>query len=419
MAKYNVSKKEAAEQGIARVKLEKRSGESDKEARKRVNTSLATSKASKPAPTSPSGVGSLDDAKSFINANQASDSAGVDPNTPAIRSSVERYKGIANELGLGGKLEGLNGEMPDAPKFEETYTGLRGEQGVEALEKKLTDLTSQEELINLQFKTNRAGEEGKPVAMGVIGGRLSEHAEAARRDLEFLAIQKNAVNNELNTKYAVIDKIIQLKGMDYEVAKGQYDTQFSQAIQTFNLVKGVDDTMKSDAERAADNARANLQIVYNNIANNPDGYKSLDKGTQNMVAKLELQAGLPVGTFTSIASKNPGGEIVTTKSWQDASGKEYVSVVTKDPKTGALKTSNMLVGQGKVSGGGGGGTNADERQQMQVQSVETLFERLRGKDGYVNPTVWNDALRVWTGSTADFTAKFKNYANPRDKYNGV
>jgi len=365
----------------------------------------------KSAPSSPSKVGSLDDAKSFINANQITDAATGDE--VSVRSSVSRYKAIADELGMGEKLSGLDSAMPDAPKYEETYMGLRGDYGVDTLEGKLNDITAQQEALAEQARVNKGANQGKAVAMGVIEGRVSEQEQQARDEMDYLDRQKNTITNELNTKYAVIGEIIKFKGMDYDVAKGQYDTKFSQAVQTFNMVKGIDDSIKTEQERVQDNARANLQIIYNNIANNPDGYKSLDKSTQSMVAKLELQSGLPMGTFTSIASKNPGGEIITTKSWQDAGGKEYISVVTKD-KNGALKTSNMLVGQGKVTG------TADDKADTYAANENYIFNKLnsaaKGKDGFINPSVWKAALSEWQaagGKTSDFLATYGGKVNEK------
>lgn len=415
MAKYNVSKSEAAKLGIERVKIDSsksRGGLSVKEARKKLNVPTKV-------PASVSEVKTSSDAKSFVNGNQAADVASKDLGV-RVRESAARYQGIADELGMGDKLKGLDAPMPEAPNFEQTYTQLRADSAVTDLETHLTDLEAQKEEAYAQFRTNRTAERGKPVAMNVIEGRVNDvHAVKAQEDIDFIDRQINTVTNQLQMKYSVIDSIIKFKGMDYEIAKGQYDTQFSQAMQTMNLVKGIDDTIKSDMEREQDNARANLQIIYNNVANNPLGAKSLDKKTQSMVSKLELQAGLPMGTYKSIAAKNPGGEIVTTKSWQDAAGKEYVSVVTRQPD-GSLKTSNEYVGQGKVaSSGSSTKMTADEKEQFQKTKTETLFEATKGKDGHVNPAVWNDALRLWNGSASDFVAKFANYANPKDKYNGI
>lgn len=349
------------------------------------NTSGSTAK---PAPSTPSKVTSLDSAKSFINANQLTDAAKADSSAPTIRSSVQKYADIATELGLGDKLSGLGADAPALPQYEQSYLGLRSDYGVDTLETKLNDLTAQEEALAEQARVNKGAEQGKAVAMGVIEGRVSEEQKAAQDQMDFINRQKNTVTNELNTKYNVINQLIQFKGMDYEAAKGRYDTQFSQAVQTFNLVKGIDDSMKTEAQHIQDSARANLQIVYNNIAANPDGYKSLDKGTQTMVAKLELQAGLPVGTFTSIASKNPGGEIVTTNNWQAADGKNYISVVTRDPKTGALKTTNQLLGQGKVAGSGGSGTESAEIDKFYAQADKLIVEMTKGGPGAIS---WSDA----------------------------
>ena len=385
MAQYNVSKNEAKKLGIERVLV------------------------------SSSKVKNLDDAKEFINSNQAADAISKsDANAPAIRTSIDNYNKI---------VEGITGvdpksiKAPDAPGFENAYGDLRGQYGISDLETKQNELNTQAEEIAAQFRQQKADENGKFVMTNVAEGRVSQHERAANERLDAINRQQNTITNQLNTAYKVIDTVMKYKGMDYDAAVKSYDTQFSNYMSTFNLVKGIDDSIKTEQRHNEDVARANLQIMYNNIAANSEGWKSLDKKQQTQISKLEAQSGLPQGFYKTIEAKNPGGEIITTKSWQDGGGKEYVSVVTRQ-KDGSLKTNNMYVGQGKVASGGG--DNSDSRAALAIEKTNAAFESLKGGDGKVSPEVWNDFRKIWTGSTADFDSRFSQYVNKnyRRDYSG-
>ena len=378
MAQYNVSKKESKELGIERVLL------------------------------SSSKVKNLDDAKDFINSGQAADAMSkADANAPAIRNSISNYNKI---------VEGITGvdpksiKAPDAPGFENAYGDLRGQYGVSDLETKQNELSAQAEEIAAQFRQQKADENGKFVMTNVAEGRVSQHERAANERLDSVNRQINTITNQLNTAYKVIDTVMKYKGMDYDAAVKNYDTQFSNYMSTFNLVKGIDDSIKTEQRHNEDVARANLQIMYNNISANSEGWKSLSKSQQTQISKLEAQSGLPQGFYKTIEAKNPGGEVITTKSWQDGNGKEYVSVVTRQ-KDGSLKTNNMYVGQGKAAGSG---DNADSRTSSAIEKTEAAFQSLKGGDGKVSPAVWSDFRKAWTGSLSDFDSRFREYVNSND-----
>ena len=357
-----------------------------------------------PGSSSSSKVKNLDDAKDFINSNQAADAASKsNANEPAIRTSIANYNGIVESM-TGVDPKSI--KAPDAPGFENAYADLRGQYGISDLETKQNELNAQAEELAAGFRQQKADENGKFVMTNVAEGRVSQEERAANERIDAINRQNNTITNQLNTAYKVIDTVMKYKGMDYDAAVKTYDTQFSQYMQTFSLVKGIDDSIKTEQRHQEDVARANLQIMYNNISANSEGWKSLDKKQQTQISKLEAQSGLPQGFYKTIEAKNPGGEVITTKSWQDAGGKEYVSVVTRQ-KDGSLKTNNMYVGQGKVAGT----DNSDTRTQNAIQKTDTAFENLKGGDGKVAPEVWNDFRKLWTGSTSDFDSRFSQYIN--------
>ena len=345
-------------------------------------------------------------ASDLINANQVSDAAKkATDNSPAIRSSITNYQNIIGDMG-GTKLSDI--KAPDLPNYETAYTGLRGQYGVDTLESSMNDLNTQKADVQAQFNTNKTAENGKPVAMGVIAGRISEEGQQAQDKVDFIDRQINTVTGQLNTAYNVINSLMNFKQMDYSAAKEQYDSQFSQNMQMFNMVKGIDDSIKSDQQHEADVARSNLQIMYNSIAANSDGVGSLSKSQKTMITKLEVQAGLPAGFYNTIQAKNPGGTIISTTTRTDASGNKYADIITLDPKTGAPKTSSTFLGKDSS-----GSSSASNKSDILSANENYIYNQLsgasKGKDGFVDPSIWRSALKTWQdsgGSTADFMAKF-------------
>lgn len=383
MAQYNVSKPEAKRLGIERVLI---SG-------------------------STKDVKDIDSAKSYINGNQLNDAASVSASDPEIRASVKKYGSLASEI-TGVSMQDI--KAPELPKFEESYKGLRGEYGVDELEASLGELQSQADSIKTQFYMDKNAEKGKGglITGNVVEGRVGEHEQAANERLMILNDQIQTVNSQLTNSYKVIGDIMNFKGLDYNAANDQYKTQYSQQIAAMNMVQGIEQDIKDEKQKLVDNARANLNIMYNNIAENSDGYKSLSSSQKSSISKLEAQAGLPQGFYKTIESKNPGGKIITTKSWSDASGKEYVSTITQG-KDGELKTNNLYVGQGKAQS-----SSLTEKESFTVskQKMSSVLKSVAGPDGYISPGDWNDALNEWTQNTAysrdQFYDAFRGLVNP-------
>jgi LysM repeat protein len=305
----------------------------------------------KPASTSPtppaggSTGGTTTDAHSLINGTQTDDQKNAstkdDPGVSSGSSSlVDAYAAIAKAITPKTKA-------PDAPSLTDTYKKLRGDYGVDDLETSLTDLNAQKQAIKDQFQVQYDAETGKPVAMNVIEGRVSEEEKAANQRVAAIDAQISTVNSQLTTKYNVISSLMTYTQQDYTNAKGQYDTELSQNLQMINLAKGIKDDAKSDEEAAKDDARANLQIIYNNIAAKGGGATVTDPTTKNTITKLELQAGLPTGFYSTIAADNPGGQILSTTT-RDSGGIKYADVIVKN-QDGSLSTKTVKLGAADAS----------------------------------------------------------------------
>lgn len=373
-----------------------------------------TGQAKEKFPGSSSSVKNIDDAKTFINSEQ---SVPTQASTPEIRASIDKYQGIV-EKELGYSTKDLN--APESPNFEQSYLDLRNEKGITGLEDSLNGLNSEAEGIKTQFYINKNSETGKSgmIAQNVVEGRVGEHEKAANERLMIVNDQIQAVTGQLNTAYGVINSIMQYKGMDYDAAVKDYDTKFNNAMSMINMVQGIDQSIKSDKEHAQTVARANLQVMYNSISENSQGWASLSGSQQTAITKLEMQAGLPPGFYKTIQAKNPGGEIVATNSYSDDSGKQYSAVVIRDPRTGKLTTKNLYIGQGKTSSDG---TTSGNSLVKAKSDMDQILTTVKGSDGFVSPEDWKKAMSKWSTSTQYSSQQFidsfqSSYVNPSHPY---
>lgn len=193
------------------------------------------------------------------------------------------------------------------------FDKLRTQQGVADLEKSLTDLKAQEEELVAQRRVRTQTEEGKPVALNVISGRVSEVQRQENEKIDVVQRQKARVVDELNTKYSVINTYMNFMGLDYNDAVSAYDKEFTQNIQMYNIISGKEKDARSAFESDRDASRANLQIYTNLVTKGNLDISSLSSDQQLTMAKLEIQSGLPVGFMSSI-KKDANADIIFTNT---------------------------------------------------------------------------------------------------------
>jgi len=284
---------------------------------------------------------------SAINGNQNQDftdaSAG---NEPPVRNSTKTYNDIYNQI-TTSLTKGLP-EKPESTSMVDTYKAMLADKSVTDLENQLNDLQAQARDIQAISISRTNAEKGKAVPMNVISGRVSEAQQQENEKLLAVNNSIKTITDQLNTKYNSIESIMKYTGQDYTNAVDAYDKQFSQNMQVMNMVKGMVDTEKSDLEREEDNARANLQIIYNNIP--ADGIT--DPATQASITKLELKSGLPVGFYENITSKNLKADILSTTTREDGTNK-YADVVMRNAD-GSLTTKTVSLGKTNLSASNAG-----------------------------------------------------------------
>lgn len=361
----------------------------------------------------PSAVGA-NDATAFINAKQGDDIATAkssdDPETRGSATSdlVDAFKQISGRSSLVPDYR-----IPEV-NFEETFNKLRGEFNLDQLEQSINEFDAQAEDLRAQLRISTNAELGKPVALNVIEGRVGEQERNMMERIDFIDRQKARAVNQLQTANDAIENIMNFRKMDYDVAKDRYDTEFAQNIKLFETIKGVAEFESSETERERDNARSNLQIIYNSISDGGD-ISLIDESQKAKINKLELQAGLPQGFYENIAAQKPEAKVLSTTT-RESGGVKYADVLYRNPD-GSISTEQVRLGS-TSSGSGGGKLTESELMRAARSEIAGQLNTVKGSDGYVSPTDYKTARSAWVSkgfSAQDFDESFGNeYVNPND-----
>lgn len=376
-------------------------------------------------------VNSVNEANEAINANQEQDIADAkSADEPQNKQSYSDLNNLLNSI-IGStapkdasktNLEDLMGavkpstEKPERIDLTDTYEDLRTKYGIADLEQQAIDLRAQEADL-LAIKQQRINaERSKTVATNVIEGRVSETERQENERITAVQNQLRTINDQLTTKYNVVNTLMNLTGQDYANAVNDYDKELANNISMFNILRGIDESAKTEAERQQDNARSSLQIIYNSLTSGGTDIADLPADTKTLISKLEVQSGLPSGFFETMKNKNPKADIVGTYNWTSSSNQEMVSILSKDADTGEITTKNMVLGTAKASSGGSDKPTESEIKVWYKQSMQNELKKVVGSDGKISPSDWSEARQSWASntpySTSDFDEAFRGYVDP-------
>lgn len=338
------------------------------------------------ATNDPTKVTDLTGANSYINNSQQQDfSSASKTGDPAVRTSTSNYQDLFDSI---TKSLTPTTAKPDVPKLADTYSALRTQYGVTDLESQLTDLQKQARDIQSLNQVQVNAETGKPVALNVIEGRVSEEAKQNNERLAAVNNSISTITSQLNTKYNVIDSVMKFTGQDYANAADAYDKEFAQNISAMNLVNDTIQSEKTDTEHTQDDARANLQIIYNNLNSGAADASSLTDAEKANITKLELTAGLPSGFYSSIQSKNPKSDILSTTT-REVNGKKYADVILRNAD-GSLTTKTTYLG-GVDQSGAGKPTEGDKKGEA-YSSINSLLSNKDATTKAGKPVLSNGKL---------------------------
>ena len=305
-------------------------------------------------------------------------------------------------------------DRPDILNRTEEFENLRAKYGVTDLEKSLTDLKAQQDDLYASLREQKFTEEGKPVAMGVISGRISEEERQYNERADYIGRQVARVTDELNTKYNVINAYMNFMGLDYQDAVKAYDSEFQSNLQMYDIITGAKKEARSAYEYDQTAARANLQIYMNAVTSGNIDYGSLSTDQKLMVQKLEVQSGLPVGFMSSLKMDKDADILFTTSN-------EGVTQVGFRNADGSISVESYGTRvPGKQS-------DSDELKVATSDMARTLNE-LGGSDFLVSPEEWKEARSVWITAgygaevfDEEFAKQYVDYGHAQDygfsKYN--
>lgn len=319
-------------------------------------------------------------------------------------SAFNSYSAVPTKTRTAEEVrEMLTPDMPKPEQFSaaQEFQKLREEKGIQGLEDQLNELTAQEDEEVAFFRKQRFDERGKPVAMGVIQGRISEEEQAAAERMDFIGRQKARINDQLKTSYSVINMMMGFMEGDYQRATDAYNAEFDRNLKVYDIVRQEERDARSDFEADRAYASANLTTFMNAITSGNLSYSNLDTSQKLMIQKLEIQSGMPQG-FISQLQMAPGDRLVT---FNDKTGE---ALMTNADGTLSVVQTGMRPSPTSQS--------QSDITYNQTKMLSEIMMENSGPDGYVDPEGYRNSRKIWvaqTGRTSkEFDEIFGQYANP-------
>ncbi len=234
------------------------------------------------------------------------------------------------------KLEEAGEKIPKPVSLVDLYKEQKKKLGIEPLEDELADIDAQIERIQgeLFVQAEEAGE--KLISTREIGRAKGALQKRADREIALLNIERSAVARILGNKIDTLNTIVSLTDKDYDSASDYYTKEYNRTIQLYNLASGIEAKEQTTADRAKQDAKANLDILTNALQGAGKSYADLTPDQQLKIKQLEAQAGLPTGvTELVLNSVDTKKEISFHKYSDDGT---QVSVHYKDGTTDVFDT---------------------------------------------------------------------------------
>ena len=229
---------------------------------------------------------------------------------------------------------------PEIPDFATDFEALRAAPGLVAAEKKLTDINEEIAEIQIAQRAAEADIRRKPgeelVSARAVRGALGEVQENARRELADLAIRKNVIIDEINSKNAVINTKMQLSQQNFQFASQQYNQEFTRALQMIDLVQAYETQELRLENDISDRALANWTVMQKTLSDNNKSFSDLTPDLQAQMDSLAIKAGVSElnELFKSIPV-DPEKKVLQTIVSKD---KTTMSIIFEDGTTQTIQT---------------------------------------------------------------------------------
>jgi hypothetical protein len=346
---------------------------------------------------------------------------------------------------------GMKFDMPDLPNYAQTHQDLRKDLNLDELEGNMNmykDLIRKEELL---AKQQRSYLKDQPVRMGVIEGRVDKATQDRQEQISWYSSELQRAGDMVTSAYNLINMTMQFKQMDYEAARENVTQEFNMRLSVFNAINeeswrqkefeykkltderdfAVDeyrdrrdfDYKKAYEERAFASTQYSMYASW--IADGSLTWDRIDAGQKAEIAKMETMMGIPIGTMSKL--KMPAGaDIIATTPYDDNKGGHWLSILRRDPSTGATISENVKVGSYKVlpskapAGAKLGAVEKMREAGVYDEVYNGLTAKSGGKDPYVSPSTYNANRSYWVnkgGNANDFDKEFGAFINPNHFWN--
>lgn len=213
---------------------------------------------------------------------------------------------------------------PVKPDYLKTYQELRASGGVQSLEDEMIAIKDRKRVLQdslAEERTKLAGEGG--ITQGFLEGTMSEKGRAVQAELDKISRAEALAVDRLNLKNSYIDSVMKMTELDYSTASTQYNNEYSKNIQSQSLIANVSGKYETLKDKDETIARANLSTITNLFSNSGKTWDTATPEMKAQINKLEMQAGIPVGTTELFAKSKPRANIIGTTTGYDASGKQF------------------------------------------------------------------------------------------------
>jgi hypothetical protein len=304
--------------------------------------------------------------------------------TNELNRFIQKYGLTGNEVYSARNLTATPAVAPDdlLGIRNQLYSELGVTAAQQAYQQALKDLMDYQSGLESQ----QLAIEGQPLSMNVIRG---EQAQASQLGAQQVAAKSRALQvlqNELQSKM--------------QEAETQYRIRAQQVQETRQLMlqypgAGIKygDSMEKIQKKITDYQKEQEKKAY-----------------KDELKKMALQLGIS-------AKGRSAREIEEEIRKYYSSEKEY----TKTIRDLEIKSKQKALAQIGRGGGGAAATKAALRQEG-IQGFQSIFETIKGPDGYVNPTDYKAARSQWVAnglSASEFDSIFEPYRNPYDKLYGT
>lgn len=280
-------------------------------------------------------------------------STGLTPEKP--KTALDQYMDFLTSSMTEKKTPTFNAEQAQNELFKNA--------DIQSAQDKVNTLDAQEQqiLANKQARIDAQTLNGS-VPLDVAAGRIGEIERQENTRLQEIGRLKKIALNTLQTKQDMVQSLMKAKQYDYETAREDYKTQFTNQMQMMNLFRGLQSDAREEkaaetsainaAEKAKmeardkerDDARANIGIMYNNITSGGFDPMKMSEQEQIQWAKQEMLAGLPAGTFYNLASTSPNQEVKGQNDYTDSAGNKMTDIIMQDRSTGAITVKTVRGG---------------------------------------------------------------------------